>query len=209
MPRQPSKSECIHMLPLSDSVPARRFPIVNTAIIIANLAVWLLYELPNLNEAVADASFYPCTVDGSCEGPLPWAVSWLTSIFMHGSWSHILGNMLFLFVFGKNVEDAFRPRALPRLLSRRRLRGDDDADRGDAAGGHGRRRASAQPRRERRDRSRARRLPRPLSDVPDSRVDRHLPRADLGVVLSRASCSSTSSTKRTSAFSARARTAAA
>jgi membrane associated rhomboid family serine protease len=107
MPRQPVVGECIRMLPLSDSVPARRFPIVNTAIIIANLAVWLLYELPNLNKAVADASFYPCTVDGSCDGPLPWAVSWLTSIFMHGSWSHILGNMLFLFVFGKNVEDAF------------------------------------------------------------------------------------------------------
>jgi rhomboid family protein len=34
-------------------------------------------------------------------------VSWLTSIFMHGSWEHILGNMLFLAVFGKNVEDAF------------------------------------------------------------------------------------------------------
>jgi membrane associated rhomboid family serine protease len=107
MPRQPVVGECIRMLPLSDSVPARRFPLVNTAIIIANLAVWLLYKLPTLNRAVADASFYPCTVDGSCDGPLPWAVSWLTSMFMHGSWSHILGNMLFLFVFGKNVEDAF------------------------------------------------------------------------------------------------------
>jgi rhomboid family protein len=95
------------MLPLSDGVPARRFPIVNTAIIVANFAVWLLYELPNLNRAVADASFYPCSVDGSCDGPLPWGVSWLTSMFLHGSWDHILGNMLFLFVFGKNVEDAF------------------------------------------------------------------------------------------------------
>ena len=95
------------MLPLSDGVPARRFPIVNTAIIVANFAVWLLYELPNLNRAVADASFYPCSVDGSCDGPLPWGISWLTSMFLHGSWDHILGNMLFLFVFGKNVEDAF------------------------------------------------------------------------------------------------------
>jgi membrane associated rhomboid family serine protease len=34
-------------------------------------------------------------------------VSWLTSIFMHGSWDHILGNMLFLAIFGKNLEDAF------------------------------------------------------------------------------------------------------
>jgi rhomboid family protein len=46
-------------------------------------------------------------VTGSCHGPEPWYVSWITAMFLHGSWSHILGNMLFLAVFGKNVEDAF------------------------------------------------------------------------------------------------------
>jgi membrane associated rhomboid family serine protease len=95
------------MLPLSDGVRPQRFPIVNVAIIVTTFAVWVLYELPNLDSAVFHASFYPCTVDGSCEGPEPWAISWLTSMFMHGSWDHILGNMLFLAVFGKNVEDAF------------------------------------------------------------------------------------------------------
>ena len=39
--------------------------------------------------------------------PEPWEVSWFTAMFTHGSWSHILGNMLFLAIFGKNVEDAF------------------------------------------------------------------------------------------------------
>jgi membrane associated rhomboid family serine protease len=57
------------------------------------------------DSAIAHASFYPCTVDGSCSGPEPWALSWLTSMFMHRSWDHILGNMLFLAIFGKNVED--------------------------------------------------------------------------------------------------------
>jgi rhomboid family protein len=95
------------MLPLSDGVPARRFPIVNVAIIAANFAVWIFYELPDLNSSVTHASFYPCTIDGSCNGPEPWAISWLTSMFLHGSWDHILGNMLFLAVFGKNVEDTF------------------------------------------------------------------------------------------------------
>jgi membrane associated rhomboid family serine protease len=95
------------MLPLADGLPARRFPIVNVAIIVANFAVWLLYELPDLDAAVHQASFYPCTVDGSCSGPEPWGISWFTAMFMHGSWDHILGNMLFLGVFGKNVEDAF------------------------------------------------------------------------------------------------------
>ena len=95
------------MIPLADGLPARRFPIVTVAIIAANFAVWLFYELPHLDRAVLHASFYPCTVNGSCHGPEPWEVSWFTSMFLHGSWDHILGNMVFLAVFGKNVEDAF------------------------------------------------------------------------------------------------------
>src|SRR3989454_6477866 len=95
------------MLPLSDGIPARRFPIVNVSIIVACFAVWLFYELPHLQSSVFHASFYPCTVNNSCSGPEPWGVSWITAMFMHGSWDHILGNMLFLVVFGKNVEDAF------------------------------------------------------------------------------------------------------
>jgi membrane associated rhomboid family serine protease len=95
------------MLPLSDGLRTRNFPIVNVSLIIANFAVWLFYELPHLNSAVFHASFYPCTVDHACRGPEPWGVSWITAMFLHGSWDHILGNMLFLAVFGKNVEDAF------------------------------------------------------------------------------------------------------
>jgi len=95
------------MLPLSDGLRTRNFPIVNVSLIVANFAVWLFYELPHLNSAVFHASFYPCTVDHACRGPEPWGVSWITAMFMHGSWDHILGNMLFLAVFGKNVEDAF------------------------------------------------------------------------------------------------------
>ncbi|MBV9367854.1 MAG: rhomboid family intramembrane serine protease, partial [Solirubrobacterales bacterium] len=94
------------MLPLSDGIRARRFPIVNLAIIAANFCVWIFYELPHLTSSVYHASFYPCTVSGSCHGPEPWQLSWLTAMFMHGSWDHILGNMLFLAIFGKNVEDA-------------------------------------------------------------------------------------------------------
>jgi membrane associated rhomboid family serine protease len=95
------------MLPLSDGLHPRRFPIVNVALIATNFAVWILYELPNLSSAVYHASFYPCAVDNACRAPEPWGVSWFTAMFMHGSWDHILGNMLFLAIFGKNVEDAF------------------------------------------------------------------------------------------------------
>jgi membrane associated rhomboid family serine protease len=95
------------MIPLSDGIPAKKFPYVNVALIAANFLVWILYEVPHLGSAVAHASFFPCSVDGSCHAPLPWVVSWFTAMFMHASWSHILGNMLFLAIFGKNVEDAF------------------------------------------------------------------------------------------------------
>jgi membrane associated rhomboid family serine protease len=95
------------MLPLSDGLPARRFPIVNVGLIVANFAVWIFYELPHLNSSIYHASFYPCAVANSCRAPEPWEVSWFTSMFMHGGWDHILGNMLFLAIFGKNVEDAF------------------------------------------------------------------------------------------------------
>jgi len=95
------------MIPLSDGIRARRFPFVNVTIIVANFLVWIQYELPHLGAAVDHASFYPCTVNGACHHAQPWEVSWFTAMFMHGSWGHILGNMLFLAIFGKNVEDAF------------------------------------------------------------------------------------------------------
>jgi membrane associated rhomboid family serine protease len=88
-------------------MPARHFPWVNVTLIAANFAVWIFYEIPHLNSSVLHASFYPCSVSGSCHPAEPWAVSWFTAMFMHSSWGHILGNMLFLAIFGKNVEDAF------------------------------------------------------------------------------------------------------
>ncbi len=57
------------MLPLSDGLPARRFPVVNILLIVANFAVFIVYELPNMNSAVCHALFYPCTVDGASRGP--------------------------------------------------------------------------------------------------------------------------------------------
>ena len=95
------------MIPLSDGIAARRFPIVNVALIAANFAVFLFYELPN-PDAVGQAAFYPCDVNSTCHmGGLPWGLGWITAMFMHAGWDHILGNMLFLAIFGKNVEDAF------------------------------------------------------------------------------------------------------
>jgi membrane associated rhomboid family serine protease len=95
------------MIPFSDGIPARRFPLVNVALIAANFAVFLFYELPDPDAAISDASFYPCSVENACSTPEPWGVGWITAMFLHAGWDHILGNMLFLAIFGKNVEDAF------------------------------------------------------------------------------------------------------
>jgi membrane associated rhomboid family serine protease len=98
------------MLPLRDNVPTRKFPIITVALIGANLLVWLLWERagtnPAFNNALGDGAFFPCEVDSSCNGPgWPWPINAFTSMFMHAGWEHILGNMLFLWIFGNNVED--------------------------------------------------------------------------------------------------------
>jgi membrane associated rhomboid family serine protease len=95
------------VLPLSDMLRARTFPVVNVALITANLLVWILYELPNTDASIDHWTFYPCAVNGSCHTAEPWLITWVTAMFLHGGWDHILGNMLFLAIFGKNVEDAY------------------------------------------------------------------------------------------------------
>ena len=97
------------MLPLFDSVPTRRFPLVTYALIAANFAVWF-WELDSRGARVDRDAFYPCAVQGPCIGAahdhLAWPVGVVTGMFLHASWLHILGNMLFLWIFGNNVEDA-------------------------------------------------------------------------------------------------------
>lgn len=78
---------------------------MNVSLIAANFAVWVFYEFPQLGSAVYHASFYPCTVDNACHGPEAWDVSWVTAMFLYGSGDH----MVFLAIFGKNVEGAFGP----------------------------------------------------------------------------------------------------
>ena len=104
------------MLPIRDNVPTRSFPVVTIGLIAANLAVWL-WEIGGspLDQDVFKYGYYPCAVQGPClpppdpslpAGELSWWDGAFTSMFMHGSWSHVLGNMLFLWIFGNNVEDS-------------------------------------------------------------------------------------------------------
>jgi membrane associated rhomboid family serine protease len=95
------------MLPLRDNIPTRRFPFVTVALIAANAAVWLFYQVPQLEESVFEIGYIPCEVEDTCDGVgYSWPVNVFTSMFAHGDWFHIIGNMLFLWIFGNNVEDA-------------------------------------------------------------------------------------------------------
>ena len=100
------------MLPLKDNVPTRTFPLVTVALIVANSIVWLWEWKTGVNKEVLHYGFYPCSLEGPCVQPasLVHHVSWydgvFTAMFMHGSWIHVGGNMLFLWIFGNNVEDA-------------------------------------------------------------------------------------------------------
>ena len=95
------------MLPLRDNVPTRTRPLVTYALLLANLLFWVLYQLPDLQGSVDELAYHPCEVDDSCAvvGE-DWPLTAITSMFMHGSWAHLLGNLLFLWIFGNNVEDA-------------------------------------------------------------------------------------------------------
>jgi membrane associated rhomboid family serine protease len=97
------------VLPLFDNVPTRRFPLVTYSLIAANVVVFL-WELGSRGSRIDHYAFYPCAVQGPCvdgaaRDHLAWPEGVLTSMFLHASWFHLLGNMLFLWIFGNNVED--------------------------------------------------------------------------------------------------------
>jgi membrane associated rhomboid family serine protease len=101
------------VLPLKDNVPTRAFPIVTVGLIAANILVWIWeFTGTSVEHDVFEYGYYPCSLDGPCVSPaaavhhVPWYEGAFTSMFMHGGWLHIGGNMLFLWIFGNNVEDS-------------------------------------------------------------------------------------------------------
>lgn len=101
------------MLPIRDDAPSRTFPLVTFLLLLANGLVWM-WELSLGGGTALDTFFYrfgfiPGILTGAYDAPSwalsPYVLTILTSMFVHGSWSHILGNMLFLWIFGNNVED--------------------------------------------------------------------------------------------------------
>jgi membrane associated rhomboid family serine protease len=89
------------VIPLRDVIPSRTIPVVTVTLILLNAAAWLLEISMEPSEltrflvtyGVVPATFRPVTL--------------FTSMFLHGGWSHVIGNMWYLWIFGDNIEDAF------------------------------------------------------------------------------------------------------
>ncbi len=97
------------MIPFRDDNPRRSFPIITIGIIAANTVVWL-YEFmlqaqgeEVFNSFLAQWALIPHRLLLDPVGAAPTLIS---SMFLHGSWLHIIGNMIYLWVFGDNIEDA-------------------------------------------------------------------------------------------------------
>ena len=114
------------MIPIGDDNPTLRTPWMTIAIIVVTVLVWLVVQGAGGSEAVAVSVCNLGLVPGELTHRAPLGtgvplgpgracevddqpINWLTpviSIFLHGGWAHLLGNMLFFWVFGNNIEDS-------------------------------------------------------------------------------------------------------
>jgi membrane associated rhomboid family serine protease len=106
------------MLPLKDDIPTRTTPLVTVGLIAANILIFFYQaslEFSNDSAGIKAAQQFvfefgliPCRLTGSCMAQSDFPAPTLTvfsSMFLHGGLFHIFGNMLYLWIFGNNVED--------------------------------------------------------------------------------------------------------
>jgi membrane associated rhomboid family serine protease len=101
------------MIPISDENPTRLMPIFTILIGVVCVAVYIWEEQlgPAMGDSFVTFGFIPNTLMSPHkavveDAELPAFATILTSMFLHGSWWHLLGNMLYLWIFGNNIEDA-------------------------------------------------------------------------------------------------------
>ena len=87
------------MIPLRDVIPSRTTPYITVTIIVLNALAWL-YELALPRDVLPPFLQFYGVVPADFSAP-----TLISSMFLHGSWSHVIGNMWYLWIFGDNVED--------------------------------------------------------------------------------------------------------
>ncbi|CCQ73546.1 rhomboid family intramembrane serine protease [Magnetospira sp. QH-2] len=100
------------MIPLHDDTPTTRKPVVTVGLIVACVGIflwqWGLSDRESLHAALQYGFLPRAFFDGQsvfASGLPPWPTTALTYQFMHGGWWHLISNMLYLWVFGNNIED--------------------------------------------------------------------------------------------------------
>ncbi|MEZ4776296.1 MAG: rhomboid family intramembrane serine protease [Bacteroidia bacterium] len=101
------------MLPIRDTIPTRSFPIVNCGIIVANILVFLfqITRSPEDSEwlirvfGIIPRIYTDPAIRAEGMGAIAYYFPFLSNIFLHGGWLHLIGNIWTLYIFGDNVED--------------------------------------------------------------------------------------------------------
>ena len=111
------------MFPLYDDNPTEIFPVITLLLMAGCVAVWVFIQGAGLDQrtlvgSVCTLGTIPAEITGSLTGSVqargrspctPGGFTWLTlltSIFLHGGWMHLIGNLWFLWIFGNNIEDS-------------------------------------------------------------------------------------------------------
>jgi membrane associated rhomboid family serine protease len=112
------------VFPLKDNIPTEHFPVATVALIVLNVLAYFFFQHGTITlgdpssqdylQNLVDYAYIPCelTNQGACDAPKGIAADWVTvftAMFMHGGLLHLGGNMLFLWIFGNNVEDSMGP----------------------------------------------------------------------------------------------------
>ena len=102
------------LFPIKDNIPTWRKPYVTVALIVVNTLIFLYSKMlgfEGFNLFTFKLGFTPGIYFASEQWVLPayYSLTPLTSMFLHGGWMHLIGNMLFLWIYGNNIEDYFGP----------------------------------------------------------------------------------------------------
>lgn len=94
------------MIPIRDDIPSRKFPVVTVGLLVANVVIFLIEALfgESVNNLILIFGIVPARLIAGWMNPQV-LITLVTSMYFHGGWAHLIGNMMYLWIFGDNVED--------------------------------------------------------------------------------------------------------
>jgi membrane associated rhomboid family serine protease len=95
------------MMPLKDNIPSRQFPVVTIGLVVINAVIFLIEAMmgPQATAVTNTFGVVPQRLTSAWLNPMQ-LLTLFTSMYLHGGWAHLIGNMLYLWIFGDNVEES-------------------------------------------------------------------------------------------------------